>query len=211
MIIKNNKLMKKIFTTIAMAVVAVAAQAQIVFLDPEGKEYTDGQTMTINSTIDPDWGDVVLEAPDLKNTSTSGANVYLNVDIKTLPANTAVQECFATNCYFFDLEGAHDTQSVFIAAGATRSTATEWQCYNFETDDYSYGVCTVVLTAYVNGEKSCAVTVNYVNADPAGISTVEKNATVVNQYDVQGRMVANHKGLIIKKMSDGTVRKELVK
>lgn len=203
--------MKKIFTIIAMAVVAVAAQAQIVFLDPEGKEYTDGQTMTINSTIDPDWGDVVLEAPDLKNTSTSGANVYLNVDIKTLPANTAVQECFATNCYFFDLEGAHDTQSVFIGGGVTRSTATEWQCYDSEIDDFVYGVCTVVLTAYVNGAKSTSVTVNYVHADPAGISTVEKNATVVNQYDVQGRMVANHKGLIIKKMSDGTVRKELVK
>lgn len=203
--------MKKIFTIIAMAVVAVAAQAQIVFLDPEGKEYTDGQTMTINSTIDPEWDEVILEAPDLKNTSTSGATVYLNVDIKTLPENTAVQECFATNCYFFDLEGEHNTQSVFIAAGATRSTATEWQCYNFETDDYSYGVCTVVLTAYVNGAKSTSVTVNYVHADPAGINTVENNTTVVKQYDALGREVSNAKGLVIKKMSDGSVRKTLVK
>lgn len=199
--------MKKIFTLIAMAIFAVASHAQVVFLDPEGKEYGDGQTMTINSTVDPDWGDVILEAPSIKNTSASSANVYLNVNITALPENTAVQECFATNCYFFDLVGEHDTQSVVIGAGATKSTATEWQCYNAETDDYSYGVCTIILTAYANGTKASSVTVNYVNADPASISTVNKKATVAKTFDITGRQTISGNGILIQKMSDGSVRK----
>lgn len=200
--------MKKFFTLIAMAFVAVASHAQIVFLDPEGKEYADGQTMTIYSTVDPDWGDVILEAPSIKNTSASSVSVSLNVDIKTLPENTAVQMCFPESCFFLDIIGSYNTQSTNMEAGSTRSTATEWSCYDSELDDYAYGVCTVIITAYANGNKSSAVTVNYVNADPAGINTVDANAaSVVKSYDLQGRENANAKGIVIERLSNGSVRK----
>lgn len=199
--------MKKIFTLIAMVVLAVAAQAQVVFLDPEDKEYADGQTMTINGSIDPDWGGLVFEAPKLKNAGSADVNVYINVDIKTLPEFTAVQECFADNCYIFDAVGSHDTKAVAFAAGETKSTATEWLCLNGKTFEYEYGTCTVVLTAYVDGAKDKTVTVNYVNAVPSGISTVDKKAEVVERYDLQGRIAAKQKGIIIERMSDGTVRR----
>ena len=199
--------MKKIFTLIAMAVMAVAAQAQVVFLDPEGKEYTDGQTMTINSTIDPDWGDVVLEPPFIKNTGAASVDVVLNVNITVLPANTAVQECFATNCYFFEEMGSHDTKAVTVGAGEKKSTATEWQCYDSEIDDYAYGTCTIVFTAYENGQKGNTVTVNYVHADEAGINAADNAVKVVKTYDLQGREAAGAKGLVIEKLSNGKVRK----
>lgn len=199
--------MKKIFTLFAMVMMTVVMQAQVVLVDLEGKEYGNGESFTITPEIDPEWGDVIFEAPSVKNNGSAAVNVKLGVNITTLPANTAVQECFAVNCFYFDKEGSHDTAIVSVAAGATKSTATEWQCYDSEADDYAFGTCTIEFTIYENDVKGNVVTVNYVYADPAGIKTADKNATVVKAYDLQGRVAASANGIIIEKMSDGSVRK----
>lgn len=198
--------MKKIFTLIAMAMMTVAMQAQVVLVDLEGKEYGNGESFTITPEID-EWDELVFEAPSIKNNGSAAVNVKLGVNITALPANTAVQECFAVNCFFFGEVGSHDTKEVVLSAGETKSTATEWQCYDSEADDYAIGTCTVEFTIYENGVKGNVVTVNYVNADPAGIKTLDKNATVVKTYDLQGREAANAKGLVIEKLSNGQVRK----
>ncbi len=199
--------MKKIFTLIAMAMMAIAANAQVVLVDKDGKEYGNGESFTITPEIDPEWGDVVFEAPSIKNKGSQNVNVTLGVNITALPANTAVQECFAVNCYFFGTVGSHNTNSVNVAAGKTQSTMTEWQCYDPEIDDYAYGTCTIEFTIYENGKKGNVVTVNYVYADPAGINTVSKKATVAKTFDVTGRQTTNGNGIRIQKMSDGSVRK----
>lgn len=201
--------MKKIFTLIAMAMMTVAAQAQVVLVDLDGKEYGDGESFTINPEVDPDWGDVFFEAPSVKNNGAQSVDVTLGVNIIALPENTAVQECFAVNCYFFDELGSHDTKPVSLAAGATKSTATEWQCYDPELDDYAYGTCTIEFTIYENGVKGNVVTVNFVNADPSNVEGVTgaKNE-IVATYSVDGQKVSSvHKGIVIEKMNDGSVRK----
>lgn len=201
--------MKKIFTLIAMAMMTVAAQAQVVLVDLEGKEYGDGESFTIIPEVDPEYGDVIFEAPSVKNNGSQSVDVTLGVNITALPENTAVQECFAVNCYFFDSLGSHDTKTVSVAAGATKSTATEWQCYDPEMDDYAYGTCTIEFTIYENGKKGNVVTVNYVNADPTRVEGIagSKNE-VVATYSVDGQQVSSaHKGIVIEKMNDGSVRK----
>lgn len=201
--------MKKIFTLIAFAMLTIAAQAQVVLLDPEGKEYTNGQTMTIHSTIDPDWDDVVLEAPSVKNKGNQAVSVKLDVNIKVLPANTAVQQCFAVNCFNYEAVGNYETNTVNFAAGETKTTATEWQCYDSEADDYAKGTCTIEFTIYENGQKGNVVTVNYVNGDDTGITATTGAAKAVKTYDLMGRQTTAAKGIVLQKMNDGTVRKVL--
>lgn len=198
--------MKKIFTLIAMAMMTMASQAQVVLVDLNGKEYTSGE-FTITPEIDPDWGDVIFKAPSVKNNGSSAVNVSLGINIKALPANTSVQYCYPDNCFMCDEAKLITTEAASVAAGDTRSTATEWLCYDAEADDYAFGTCTIEFTIYENGQKGNVVTVNYVYADPAGIATVDKNATVVKTYDLQGREATNASGIVIEKMSNGKVRK----
>lgn len=199
--------MKKIFTLIAMAMMTVAAQAQVVLVDLDGKEYGDGESFTINPEVDPEWGDVMFEAPSVKNNGAQSVDVTLGVNIVALPENTAVQECFAVNCYFFNEVGSHDTKPVSLAAGATKSTATEWQCYNPELDDYAFGTCTIEFTIYENGVKGNVVTVNYVNADPANIESVAGSNEVVKTFDLMGRQTNAAYGIVIEKLGNGATRK----
>lgn len=197
--------MKKIFTLIAMAMMTMASQAQVVLVDLNGNEYTSGE-FTITPEINED-GDVIFEAPSVKNNGGSAVNVSLGINIKALPANTCVQYCYPDNCRISNEATLITTDPASVAAGKTKSTATEWQCYDPEIDDYAYGVCTIEFTIYENGQKGNVVTVNYVYADPAGITTVDKNATVVKSYDLQGREATNASGIVIEKMSNGKVRK----
>lgn len=198
--------MKKIFTLIAMAMMTMASQAQVVLVDLNGNEYTSGE-FTITPEIDEEYGDVIFEAPSVKNNGGSAVDVSLDINIKVLPENTGVQYCYPSSCFFCYETKVIKTGSASVAAGETKSTATEWQCYNSELDDYDFGTCTIEFTIYENGQKGNVVTVNYVYADPAGITTVDKNATVVKSYDLQGREATNASGIVIEKMSNGKVRK----
>lgn len=202
--------MKKIFTLIAMAMMAILANAQVVFVDPEGKEYADGETMTITQTT-IDWGDgdieILFHSPSVKNKGNKAVNVGFDINVKVLPENTGVQYCYPNNCYFCYETKLITTESASVAAGATKSTGTEWQCYNSEIDDYAYGTCTIELTAYEDGKKGNTVTVNYVYADPTSINTVNKKATVAKTFDITGRQTTSGNGILIQKMSDGSVRK----
>lgn len=198
--------MKKIFTLIAMAMMTMASQAQVVLVDLNGNEYTSGE-FTITPEIDEEYGDVIFEAPSVKNNGGSAVDVSFDINIKVLPENTGVQYCYPENCFFCYEAKVIKTGSASVAAGETKSTATEWQCYNPELDDYDFGTCTIEFTIYENGQKGNVVTVNYVYADPAGIATVDKNATVVKTYDLQGREATNASGIVIEKMSNGKVRK----
>lgn len=201
--------MKKIFTLIAFAMLTFAAQAQVVLVDPAGKEYTNGQTMTIHSTIDPDWGDIVLEAPSVKNKGNQAVDVKLALNITSLPAFTAVQQCFAVNCFIYEEVGNYESNVVNVKAGETKTTATEWQCYDSEADDFAKGTCTIQFTIYENGQKGNVITVNYVNGDETAISSTNAAAKAVKTYDLMGRQTINGKGIVLQQMSDGTVRKIL--
>lgn len=202
--------MKKVFTLIAMAMMTIAANAQIVFVDPEGKEYANGETMVITSTT-KDWGDgdieIVFESPSVVNKGNTAANVAFDINVTVLPENTCVQYCYPNTCQMCNEVKLITTAAGAVAAGETKSIATEWQCYDSEIDDFAYGTCTIVFTAYENGQKGNTVTVNYVHADEAGINAANNAVKVVKTYDLQGREAAGAKGLVIEKLSNGSVRK----
>lgn len=204
--------MKKIFTLILSAFVAVAASAQIVMLDPNGNEYTVGQEMAIYADVDPDWGDVsfIGLSPVLKNKGTKTVNVSMGVNIVSLPEGTGVSDCFSGGCVNYYATGEHTTMAKPLAAGSEMHSEVEWSCWSQAAFDYVHGVCTVDFTIYENGTSTGIIRVNYIYADPAAVETVKSadNLKVVESYTLNGqRATAGSKGVILNRMSDGRVVK----
>lgn len=209
--------MKKIFTLIATVFMAVAANAQVAFCDPAGKEYQDGETMTITAEVKEieEFGmkyyEATCKSPVLKNNGTSAANVHMDVDVKTLPANTGWQECWKGQCTPYTSAQKLTTVVKTLAAGETKETEIEWGATNTSTWDPAYGQTAVfTYTLYVNGAKSKTVTVNFVcPADPAGINNVTLNETASKAYMIDGRQSRGTSRINIVRFDNGVVRKVL--
>lgn len=205
--------MKKIFTLLTILAVAIAAKAQVVLCDPQGNEYSDGQTMIILPEIEEGEGfvDVLYPAPMLKNKGNADAQVAIEFNIRQLPEYSQVQMCYpGPNCFMKDAEGTYTTETGVVKAGETISSAIEWNvARDWETDEPIPGTCVIDYALIVNGTKSGAVTVNFVYADPSGIQSVQNGVKkVVAAYGINGqRLNGNAHGIVIEKMSDGSVVK----
>lgn len=207
--------MKKIFTLFAVASMAAVMNAQVVvMLDPTGKEYANGSTITIAPTVDGEGEEAIVEfaAPSIKNTSAADVDVKLKVKVTSIPENTSVRQCFAGKCFSYESVVEEETGVVPVAAGAVVSTATEWECYDGETDAYlAHGECVVEFTIYEGTTAGNTYTVKY-SLDAASLEGIKKNATVVETYTMLGQKAAvNQKGVMLQKMSDGTIRKVVLK
>ena len=201
--------MKKFFTLVATAFIALAAHAQVVFVDAEGKEYADGETMVI--TAEPDeWGDVFFEAPKLLNKGTETVKVKMDVNITELPEKTQVADCFSGSCVNYKTTGSHSTSTVSLDGGKTISTQIEWS--NWNGLDYAEGLAVVEITLYVDGTKDKTVTVKYAYGEEASLGTVGSELRVVAAYSLTGQLVdPSTRGILLQKMSDGTIRKVINK
>lgn len=204
--------MKKLFTLILSAFVAVAASAQVVMLDPDGNEYTAGDEMTIYADVDPEWGDVsfIGLSPVLKNKGTKSVNVSMGVNIVSLPEGTSVADCFSGGCVNFSATGEHTTAAKTLAAGSEMHSEVEWNCWSQAAGNYVFGTCTVDFTIYENGTSTGVTRVNFIYADPAAINSVGSTAAlnVVESYTLNGqRATVGSKGIILNRMSDGSVVK----
>ncbi len=201
--------MKKTFTLFVAALMAASTFAQVVMVDPAGKEYANGETMTIVGI--PEDGEVVFPSPSVKNKGAEAVSVKLGVNVMTLPANTQVQQCFAGNCFMYEQTGINETGTVSVAAGETKSAATEWSCYDFEKDAPSQAECVIEFTIYANGVAGDKVTVIYSN-NPTKLKSVLNAVKVESAYTMLGqKAVAGQKGILLQMMSDGSVRKVVVK
>lgn len=198
--------MKKIFTLLATALLAFAANAQVAFTDANGKEYADGETMVVNATVDPDYGDVSLHCPILVNKGKSKVSVKMDVNIITLPEKTQVSDCFSGKCVNYKETGSHSTTTKEIGAESSLETQIEWSCW--DGSDYAKGTAVVEFTLYVDGSKDKTVTVQFVYGEEADLNEVESELTVVAAYSITGQLVdPSTRGIVLQKMSNGTIRK----
>lgn len=199
--------MKKIFTLIATALFAVAANAQVAFLSPEGKEYNDGETMIIEAKADT-WGDMSCESPKLKNNDATAHQVKFYLDFQRLPEGTSVSDCFYKNCR--PTYESHFSEQREIKANETINTAIEWTPFCATTLSDAVDYATVAYTLYVDGAVAKTVTVHFTNGvSPNGIAEVSANASkAVASYTVNGlKANGNAKGINIVRMNNGAVRK----
>ncbi|MBQ0019299.1 MAG: hypothetical protein KBT39_02130 [Bacteroidales bacterium] len=200
--------MKKIFTLIITAMVAVCSYAQVNFTDPSGKAYGDGEVMTLRSEIDEDWGDLVMPSPTLVNTSNAQVSVQMDVNIVELPEGTALSDCFSGSCTNYIKLGSHKTSVKTIPANGKLKTQIEWNFYSNKISDNVNGTCIVEFTIYVNGNKDKTVKVHYVNGETDGVKNItlgEKSQKAVFTLDgkrvgemTKGLVVRNGKKVIVK-------------
>lgn len=203
--------MKKIFTLLTAALLAFTANAQVAFTDANGKEYADGETMVINAKIETDevYGDdVYFEGPILVNNGKSTVSVKMDVNIVSLPENTKLADCFSGQCVNYYETGSHSTSTKEIAAGKNLPTTIEWNCMNDKDYSFIKGTAVVEYTLYVNGSKDKTVTVKFVYGEEADLNEVESELTVVAAYSITGQLVdPSTRGIVLQKMSNGTIRK----
>lgn len=207
--------MKKIYSLIAAALMAAPTFAQVVLLDTEDKEYTNGQTMTINAEVEVEDGvitDAHCPSPKVMNKGSKSANVAFTITKKNVPAGTDVQYCWPDQCAMMLDKTSVTTGAAVVEAGKTLLTQIEWMPGYFDIDEGEYvyyqGSCTVDYKLLVDGKDAGTVTVNFVCELPAGIANIQSNTnSSAKAYDLQGRIAkAGTRGLLIQNGKKHLVR-----
>ncbi len=214
-------MMKKIYLALIcliMSVSSVFAQ-NVVFTDGDGGAVlADGATITRNHlTEDPFMGSFIHSGLFVKNNGSAGQVISIEMDVVTLPATSAIQICFPSNCISVDKTSTIETATKGLAAGSSHDLQTEWfvpQAYGQAKITYRVKYYTMSGTdimgapTYEFSGYGPAITVIYDYADPAGIEGVEANKEVASEsyYSILGRKMDVAKGLCIKKTvyTDGT-------
>lgn len=191
------------------------------FCDKNGNVVPDGSEIT---AAEIDWmipGVMFAIPTGLEVKNTSSENEYCGVEflVEELP-NGRVDCCFPVNCQTNNTVGVTKTTVVGpLTPGELKDFATEWY-----PQDGAYGTAKATFRLMVydegfNGAKlfrayGPSVTVTFVYQDPAGINDAVSGSDVkeAGRYSLDGRTIdGKASGLNIVKMSDGTVRKVLVK
>lgn len=214
--------MRKTFTLAICLMASMASFAQttansFVFQDAEGNTVADGAVLTRTEIIADIMDSYISAGLFVKNVSDTNAYLKIETAILQLPDGSVHSICYPGNCIRKSKPGTSETPEVGgEKPGALNNMQTEW------FPNGKYGTCTVTYTikeyeyegkqpneqgipvdtySFIgNGPK---VTVNYVNADPAGIDAAEAETAVTSTvyYDLQGRSTTiPDKGLYIKKV-----------
>lgn len=214
--------MKKLLTfafVLFMGVVSVSAQTDesddtFKFVDKDGNEVPDGSELTITETEDDGWGGIMMKT-GLYVKSTKSGKVYGSMAYNIIEiSNGAFQVCFPQNCTVQEAVGEYETPYGEVK---TEDIMAEWMPVDYGTakvslqpKTYSYNDVTDKYTFKGNGPK---VTLNFVYADPAGITDLEvNNKTEVGRYALDGRKLDKPEhGINIVKTKSGKTYKELIK
>lgn len=223
--------MRKIFTLTICLMASMASFSQttansFAFQDAEGNIVADGAVLTrTETTADPFGFQYIISGLYVKNVSSGRADLKIECDITQLPSGTTHSICYPGDCVDKDKIGTYESVAVDgNVAGTVSDMKAEWK------HNGKYGTCTVkytikeykydgdvvnedgiVIPTYTFIGNGPSVTVNYVNADPAGINatTAATAVTSIVYYDLQGRITTNPgKGLYIKKVktADGNTK-----
>ncbi len=217
--------MKKILTlTTLLLSVTLSLQAQtdtdFQFVDGEGNVIADGTTVEITAgeTIDDD-GYVFFQMPAgiyLQKATAATAYCYLQYRVERID-NGALQICFPNSCNSIDhitnytLTGWSDA----IADSAPRDLQTEWLPEAIGA--YGEALMTVRIKATDSGknDKGTGATIQLhftYDTHSAGISDISAKARETARYTIGGqRLAAQRQGINIVRMSNGQIRKEIVK
>lgn len=215
--------MRKTFTLAICLMASMASFAQttansFAFQDAAGNAVADGAVLTRTEIIEDPFGkDCISSGLYVKNVSDTSAYLKIETVISQLPDGSEHSICYPGNCITQYKTGTYESGTV---GGEKKGCSSEMEAKWIPNG--KYGTCTVTYTikeysydgmepnedgipvptySFIgNGPK---VTVNYVNADPAGIDGTEAETAVASTvyYDLQGRIVAQPgKGLYIKKV-----------
>ncbi len=213
--------MKKIYLALIclmMSVSSVFAQ-NVVFTDGDGgAAFADGAIITRNHiTSDPFVGSFIHSGLFVKNNGNASQVISIEMDVVTLPATSAIQICFPSNCLSTDKTSTIETATKGLTVGSSHDLPPERiipQAYGQQkviyrgtyytlSDTDMMGAPIYEFTGY-----GPAITVIYDYADPAGIEGVESDKEVASEsyYSILGRKMDVAKGLCIKKTvyTDGT-------
>lgn len=214
-----------------MAMYAQDVDHTFEFVDKDGNIVPDGSVVT-RSELEENRGNYQISSGLLvKNTSDYTDYATVSADVKDIPSGTFAI-CYPVNCinlpidnypYSGKIENVYDQSGQ--ASGEARDLQSEWA----SIEEGQYGSVEVVysirigeITGYNTNKfgvktpiwgdvaQGPTVTVNYVYADPAGISGVTNDQInkPVAYYDANGnRLDALKKGLNIVKYANGEVKK----
>ena len=187
----------------------------IVFVDKDGHLVADGSTITVNTAVENDFGEMVLlSGLYVKNLTSDNVALRVHFNVQTLD-NGLFQICFPVSCITKSVTGVFETGSDIMSAGEQRDLQTEWT-------PQAYGKCIVTyqieLMKQLPGfppqfepqEMGPQVTVVYDYVDPAGINSTltESQVAVSAVYSADGRQLDTPQhGLNIVRLSDGRVVK----
>ncbi len=214
--------MRKTFTLAICLMASMASFAQttansFAFVDAGGNTVADGAVLTRTEITEDPIESYISSGLFVKNVSDANAYLKIETAISQLPDGSEHSICYPGGCVRTGKAGTSESPEMGgEKSGATNSMQTEW------FPNGKYGTCTVTYTikeysydgmepnnngifvpTYSLKGSGPSVTINYVNADPAGIDGTEAETAAAGTvyYDLQGRSVAQPgKGLYIKKV-----------
>lgn len=197
-----------------MAMMAIAMHAQsndLQFCYKDGTVIPSGSTVVIN-TPDPELleeDEVMFESGIyIKNATSSAVNATLSFKVTEISEESELSVCLGTQCQMYHVTGNYDIANVSLTGGSLNDMRCHWApAIDWDTEEYSYGSCAAEYTIKSGSTACSTITVKFVYADPTSINTVNKKATVAKTFDITGRQTISGNGILIQKMSDGSVRK----
>lgn len=209
-------------TQVSLAQDAEDVDDTFCFVKADASVVENGSTVTLTElTVEDDgFGDVnrMMKSGLFVHNNYGDANLKVKYNIRRID-NGNFQICFPMNCTTKDAVGEYETPGGSLAGDETRDMQTEWlptgdgECIV----DVKLVVCDAVkqgiITNYYDLADGPSITLHFIN-NSAGVTAADSRSskTVVSRFDLSGqRLSAPRNGLNIVRMSDGTVRKVVVK
>jgi len=198
--------MKKLLLTLGVVLFSLNISAQLVFVDANGKELSNGTVVTMDKVGTNDWdeAEIKLEGISIRNTSNNNKEFTMDVEVTSLPYGD-FSCCFGMTCQSASKATTMTLKNLSISKDATELIKnTEWVLY----DPTHYGTCSTKFTL----STGAYIYVNFVNADPASVSASSVAKKIVAIFDLAGnRIKALQRGVNLVRYADGSVRKRIVK
>lgn len=213
--------MKRFFTLIAVAFALTNAFAEDTFVFC----YENGTVIPNGSTVNIETSDATAVAESfgmlesgvfVKNTKGNDEIASLSFNITELSEGSSLMVCLGTNCHNYEKVGTNAIQNVTLSGGGIYDLLTHWSPFTEDWETFKYGMCSVTMTIqHVSGSVvDCStITINFSFGESTSIKNFGKSGVnVVEYYSLTGEKVsAGQKGIVFQMMSDGSVRKAIVK
>lgn len=207
--------MKKIFTLLTIFAVALTAKAQnaLEFCYQDGTIVPSGSEIVVDTPNEEEleWGEYMFNSGlYIKNTTSSAVSAELTFSYATQEMGE-LSVCLGTNCRMFNGVGNATISNQMLAAGSVNDMQCHWSPEWNEEENQNYGTCDAEFTLKAGGETCSTIKLKFVYADPSAIQNVQNGSkTVVATFGVNGqRLSDNAHGIVIEKLSDGSVVKTI--
>lgn len=211
--------MKKFLTLITAVFTALTVSAQ---KDALQFCYEDGTIIPDGSVVEANMPDEFMQQFGIykfnsnvyvKNTLASGVDATLTADIRSIQGDLSL--CMGLQCVMYKEKGSYSIPNVQLAAGSINDLQCHWQPAFDEASEkgQAYGKCEADYTISTPEGKCSTITIVFAFEDPSAVQAASAaSSRVVANYSTSGRQVsAGYKGLVLRRMADGTLRKVIVR